>query len=126
MVGEGEEAAAQRRIHRQLIVWPLDGAERDAQRIDLLALVKAAAAHQQVWHLPSLQGVDVGTRDVGAPAGEPTEQDRHVSRLHRHTDLAATRRPLGHRPAALLYQPLDEGADGVGQRGLDGLVADVA
>ena len=52
VVGEREESAAQRGIDRQLVVGPLDGAERHAQRVDLLALVEAAAADEQVRHLP--------------------------------------------------------------------------
>ena len=47
-VAEREERAAQRREHGQIVVGTLDRRERVANRLDLLALVKRAAADEHV------------------------------------------------------------------------------
>ena len=60
LVADREQRAAQRREHRQLVVGPLDRRQRRAQRLDLLALVEALAADEQVRHAARLERLDVG------------------------------------------------------------------
>jgi hypothetical protein len=40
LVVKREQRAAQRRVHRELVIRPLDRAQRVARRFDLLAFVK--------------------------------------------------------------------------------------
>ncbi len=47
-VADREERSSQRPEHRQLIVRPLEGGERRAHRLDLLALVERLAADEQM------------------------------------------------------------------------------
>ena len=103
VVAEGEQRAAQRPEHRQLVVRPLDRGERRAQRLDLLALVEALAADQQVRQVARLERLHVRPRDVEhafvRPRVEAPEQQADVARL----DRRALGGPLavGHRPAAV-------------------------
>ena len=53
---------------RELVVGPLDGAQRGAQRHHLLALVKRAAADQHVRHAARLERAHVRAGDVVAEA----------------------------------------------------------
>ena len=48
LIADREQRSPQRRKHRQLIVWPLDGGERGAQRLDFAAIVKRPAADEQM------------------------------------------------------------------------------
>jgi len=152
LVGHGEERAADRSEHRQLVVWPLDGGERGAHRLDLLACVEALAADEQVRHPARLERADVVARDVAPPAVEAPEQDADMAGGDRDAIAGgvgpADRRrgfggrpelrakavvgprmrfsaavlglTLGDGPPALPDEPLDEGADGIGQRPVDG------
>ena len=64
VVAEREQRAAQRAEDRQLVVRPLDRGERGAQRLDLLALVEALAADEQVRQAARLERLHVGPRHV--------------------------------------------------------------
>ncbi len=117
VVADGEQRPAQRGIHRQLIVGPLDGQQRRAQRLDLLAVVKGLAADQQVADTARFQCVHVVARHVLAVRQEAAEQDADVPRFERYATVRCP--PLRHRPSAVLHQPRDVRADRVGQRRLD-------
>ena len=79
-------------------------------------LVEGPAADQHVRDAARFERVDVRLRRRPAVADEPAEQDADVSRLDADPRCL---RALGHRPAALVEQPVDECADGVRQRLLD-------
>ncbi len=116
-VANREKRPAQRREHRELIVRPLDRHQRGAERLNLFAVVKRLAAHEQVVDTARLERFDVLARDVLTETHEPAEQDADVPRLERH---ALARIPaLGDRPAALTHKPVHVRADRVGQRRLD-------
>ena len=117
LVADGEQGTAQRGEDRQLIVRPFDRHQRGAQRLDLVAIVKRLAAHEQVLHAARLERFDVGPRDVFAEAHEAPEENADVARLHR--DAPAGRVALGDGPAALRHQPVDKGADRVREALLD-------
>ena len=57
LVVDREQRALERREHRQLVVRPLDGRERRADRLDLLAPVKRLAADEQMRNAARLDGV---------------------------------------------------------------------
>ena len=59
LVVDREERALQRREHRQLVVRPLDGGQRRADRLDLFASVKRLAADEQMRNAARLDRVDV-------------------------------------------------------------------
>ena len=121
LVVDREERPLQRREHRQLIVRPLDGRQRRADRFHFFAAVERLAADEQMRNAARLDRVDVGARHVLAEAHEPAEQHRDVARLQRHAGLRSIRLLLESSPAALDGEPLDEGADHVGQRRFDRL-----
>ena len=83
-VREAEEWPAQGRVDRELVVGPLDGAQRVAHGLDLLALVVRAPAHQHVRQAPRLERAHHRTRDVGAEALEAAKQQADVPGLDRH------------------------------------------
>ena len=116
VVGEREERAAQRGIDRQLVVGPLDGAERHAQRVDLLALVERLAADEQVRHAARLERLDVG-RVTSSPKLVKRRNRRQTCRPAPARALAAAAplEPSSRSPAPAT----DEGADRVRQRRLD-------
>ena len=58
-VADCEEWAAQRRKHRQLIVRPLDGRQRGAQRLDFFALVEGASANEHVRNAARFERLDL-------------------------------------------------------------------
>ena len=68
LVADREQRPAQRREHRQLVVRPLDRGERGADRLDLLAIVKRAAADQHVRDAARLERLDVRPRHVVLPS----------------------------------------------------------
>ena len=119
-----EERPAQRRIHVQRVLGPLDRSQRRAERLQLLAVVERSSAHEQVRHAPRLERVHVGARDVAPHIDEAAEQDADVPGLDRHLHHR-TFATLGHRPAALAHEPVHPRADGVGKRLLDGGHGDV-
>ena len=125
-VVDGEQRSAQGREDGELVIGPLDGGQRGAQRPHLFALVKRPAADQQVPNPARLERVDVGPRHVGAPTVETPEEQGDVPCIDRYALLLGTLRSRarslpGHGPAALAHQPVDEGADGIGEGHLDGL-----
>src|SRR5262245_52773242 len=116
---DGEERAFQCRKHRKLVVWPFDGRERRPDRFDFLATVKGFASDEQMRDRTCFDRVYVAPCDVLAKADEPAKQDRNVLRPDSDSPFAAVGPALADRPAALLDQPFDEGADGIGKRFLD-------
>ena len=121
-IADREKRAAQRRKHGQLIVGPLDGRQRRPERLDFLALVKGAAANEHVWNSTRLERFDVGTRDIRLPAHESPEEETDVLCRHPDGSIAAA---LGHHPLAVLHDPVDEGADSIWNRLLDGAAGHV-
>ena len=115
LLPDREQRAPQRRIHVQRIVGPLDGRERRAQRLDLLAIVERPAADEQVRDVARLERVHVRPRDVVGELDEAAEEDADVPRLDRH-ELRRAVPALGDLPVALVEQPVDPGADGVRKR----------
>ena len=93
LVGHGEERAAHGREHRQLVVGPLDGGERGAHGLDLLARVEGLAADEQVRDAVRLERLDVVARHVAAPAVEAAEEDADVARGEGHAYFAGGRGP---------------------------------
>ena len=124
-VVEREERAAQRGEHRQLVVGPLDGSERVAERLDLLALVERAAADQHVGQVARLERAHVRPRDVVAQRSEAAEQQADVRGSPRE-------RCRPGRSRSVTFQPLDRTSQStnaghrVGQRLLDLPVDDLA
>jgi len=110
LVAERKQRAPQRREHGQLVVRPLDRGQGGADGLDFFAAVEGLAADEDVMDATRLQRPHVGLRHVVAEAEKAPEQDADVTGLDP---------PSAHLPAALVDQPVDEGADGVGQRGLD-------
>ena len=94
LVSDREQRAAQRREHRQLVVRPLDRRQRGADGLDLLALVEALPADEDMRNPAGIQRVHVRPRDVVSERDEAPEQ---------HADVAGS-----HSPAASRDQPLDE------------------
>ena len=122
-IADGEEWTAQRRKDRQLVVRPLDGGQRGANRLDFLALVERSPADEHVRDPARLERLDVGTRDVGLPAHEAAKQQADV--LGRDLDRRAAA-AFGDLPLAVLDDPVDERADRARQRLFDGSAGDVA
>src|SRR5687767_6197460 len=105
LVANRKQRATQRREDRQLVIWPFDRRKRRAQRFDLLAPVKRAAADQQMVDAARFERVDVSARDVGTETDEAPEQQTHMSRPHGNRRRAMT---LGHLPSAIVNQPRSE------------------
>src|SRR2546427_11141108 len=99
LVADGEERTLERRVHGELVVGPLDGRERRAQALDLLAQVERAAADQQMRNPARLERLDIGARDVVAERREAPEEQADVARRDRHR--LAGPLALGDLPAAL-------------------------
>src|SRR5262245_19761769 len=97
--------------------------------------MKRPAAHQQMGDAARFKRLDVGPGHVFLEADEATEQQADMTRLNRHEVLGLTwheaqryrwcqsrfqsSRPLGDFPPALVNEPIDKGADGIGKRLLD-------
>ena len=122
LVVDREQRASERREQRELIVGPFDGGERRANGRHFLALVKGSSPDEQMANPACLQRVDVRSRDIGAKGVESTKQQADVPRLDRHaSDLAAIVCPaFRDRPSALTNEPLDERADRIGKRAING------
>src|SRR5581483_7425513 len=58
-VADREQRAAQDREHRQLVFRPFDGRQGGAQRFDLGAVVKRAAADEQMRDAARFESLDV-------------------------------------------------------------------
>ena len=108
LVAEREERPAQRGKDLQLVIGPFDRGESIAESDDLLAIMERAPTHENVGDAPGFQRTDVGPRDVRPEIAEPAEENGNVTWPDR--DGAAF---LFDRPAALVDQPVDEGADSV-------------
>ena len=119
LVVDGEERSFQRGEHRQLIVGPFDGGERGADGFDFFPPVKRLAADQQVWNPAGLDRLEIRPRHVAIEADEAPEQYGDVLRLDRDGALVPIRQPLADRPAAAVQEPVDERADGIGERVFD-------
>ena len=63
VVRETEQRSAQGGEDGELVVGPLDRGERDAHRLDLLALVEAASTDEHVRHIEALKRFDVRLGD---------------------------------------------------------------
>ena len=128
LVVDREERASQRREHRQLVVRPLDRGQRAADRFHLFTLVKRFAADEQVRHAARFERVDVRAGHVGAEVQESPEQDaRRGAPAPARASAASSRgvRSVTVQPLSF-EQPVDERADGVGQRFLDRVAGDTA
>src|SRR5687767_15991155 len=112
-VSDREQRAAKRGEDRQLVVGPLDGREGGPQRLDFLAIVKRAAANQQMPDAAGFQGVQIRAGLISPVVDEAPEEHADLARFNRDGSAAP---PLRHLPAALAYQPLDECADRVRER----------
>jgi hypothetical protein len=90
-IADRKQRSAQRRKHRQLVFRPLDGSQCGAQRLDLCAIVKGAAANQQMGNPARFESIDVRPRHVLLVADEPAEQQADMARLNRHEMLRFAR-----------------------------------
>jgi hypothetical protein len=113
LIADGEQWTPKRSEHRQLVVRPLDRHQRGPERFDLFAIVERLAADEQMPQAARLERLDIRTRDVFAVADEAPEQNADVTRFDRTPPAGRT--ALGDRPPALSDQPVDVGANGVGQ-----------
>ncbi len=105
-VAEREQRPAQRGEDGEIVLGSLDGRERVADRLDLLALVERAAADQHVWEVACFEGADVVARHVATEGPETPEEETDVARVERHPGARLT--AFADGPAAVTHQPLDE------------------
>ncbi len=124
LVGEREERPAQRGVNAELVVGPLDRGERAEHGLHLLAIVKAPPAHEHVRDAPRLQRPHVGAGEVVPVALKTLEKKANMPRLQGHAHALGV--ALAHRPPALVDEPVDERAHGVGERSGDGVGGDLA
>ncbi len=83
-VPDREQRALERGEDGELVVGPLDGGQRGAHRLDLLALVERATADEKMTDSPRLERLHVRPGDVaGEEAVEASEQEADVSGGHR-------------------------------------------
>ena len=104
LVPDGEERPAQRCEDGQLVVRPLDGGQRGAQRLHLLAVVERASAHQQMTdaaRLPALPRTGRVTSPANAAVETPEEKGTRDAFRHRHA-CRPSPSTLRHGPAALV------------------------
>ena len=98
VVEHGAQAAAQHGKDAQLVVGPLDGAQRGAQRPDLFAPVERFRPDQQVRDAARLQRAHILLRQVGAEIREAAEENADVLRLdadpRRRVERSRTFQPL--------------------------------
>ncbi len=123
VVRQREEGAPQRRVQAELVVGPLDGGERVPHGLHLLAVVEGAASDEHVRDAPRLERAHVAAGEVVPEALEALEEQADVARVDAD-GLGGV--PLGDLPPAVVDEPVDEGADRVGQRELDRDVGDLA
>ncbi len=124
VVAEREERAVQGREDAELVVRPLDGGQRVAQRDDLFALVIRAPAYEDVGNMARLERPHVFTGDVVPSVHEATREETDVTR----DDGDGLVRTLAFRdrPATLMKKPVDEGSDGIGKRRVDSVAGDLS
>ena len=116
-VVDREKRPTQRRIHRQLVVRPLDGRERRAHRFHFFAIVKRLAAHEQVRHAAGFERLHVRPRHVFAKMQKAAEQQAHMARLDPYCNWHfVADGALRHLPVARRQQPVNERTDCGGQR----------
>ena len=113
-VADREQRPAQRREYRQLIVRPLDGGQRRAQRLDLLTIVERLAADEEMGDSTRFERFHVRPGDVFAVADKPAKQQADVPRLERDSFVGVT--ALGDRPSTAVDEPLDVRANRLRQR----------
>ena len=123
---DGEQRPPQGGEHGELVVGVLHRGQGRAHGRHFFPVVERPTAHEEMRQVAGLQGLDVGAGHVDPEALETPEQDADMPRGHRRPPrrpgAAARRRrpPFRHPPAALFDQPMDERADRVGQRTVDG------
>src|SRR4029077_2938064 len=86
-VADRKQRNAQGCKYGQLVFRPLDGRERRAQGLDLRAIMKRAAANQQMRDAVRFQRFDVGPGHVLLEADEAAEQQADMARLNRYEML---------------------------------------
>src|SRR4029077_6858886 len=74
LVADREQRTTQGRKYRQLVFGPLNGGQRGTQGLDLCAIVKRAAADQEMGNAASFEGSDVGSLHVLLKTDEAAEQ----------------------------------------------------
>src|SRR5688572_29910021 len=82
-ISNREQGAPQRRKHRQLIVWPLDGGKRSPQRLDFATIVKRPAADEQMRDTACFERLYVRPSHVISKADKPAEQEADMPGLNR-------------------------------------------
>ncbi len=108
-VADRKQRTPQRCKYRQLVFRPLDGGQRGAQGLDLRAIMKRAAAHQQMGNPARFERLDVGPRHVFLEANEPAEQQADMARLNRHEvlRLAGPKAPRRSRRQRRIHRRID-------------------
>src|ERR1043166_5923541 len=84
LVANRKQRAPQGCKYRQLIFRPLDGRKGRTQSLDLCAIVKGAAADQQMWNSAGFESLDVGPRHVLLETDKSAEEQTDMARLNRH------------------------------------------
>src|SRR2546425_744723 len=83
-VADREERSPQRRENGKFVVRPFDRRQRGAQRLDLGAVVKRAAANEQVRNAARFERLHIAAGHVFVVADEPAEQQADMTSLNRH------------------------------------------
>ena len=118
LVVDREQRAPQRRKHRQLVVGPLDGGKRRARSSRPLRARGRTCPPTSRCGTPRASSASTYGRVTSCPSSRSAGTGWQTClRLHRHA--ARRRRCARSRSSRSRHQPVDEGADGVGQRLLD-------
>ena len=91
LVADRKQRTTKGRKYRELVFGPLDGGQRGTQSLDLCAIVKRAAADQQMGNAASFEGFDIGPCHVLLKTDEAAEQEADMTCLNRHEMLGLTR-----------------------------------
>ena len=86
-VADRKQRAAQSGKYRQLVFGPLDSSQSGAQRLDLRAIMKRAAADQQMSNAARFESFDIRPGHVLLVADKAAEQQADMARLNRHEML---------------------------------------
>ena len=118
------KAAAQHGEYAQLIVRPLDGAQRGAQRPHFLAPVEAIFEPTSRCAMPraSRQRTYSCVRSVPKLVKRRNRMQTCSGRTPTHVPVDA----VAHLPAALIAEPLDEGRHRVRRAGVDLHIGNIA